>query len=518
MKRIFTLIAALFLSSGIFAQFPQKMSYQCVVRNTSGDLISSQDVGIRISILQGSSTGTMVYQETFNPNPTTNVNGLLSIEIGSGTPVSGIFSDIDWSAGPYFLKTETDPTGGTSYSIVGTSQLLSVPYALHSETAANIFSGNYSDLTNLPTTLAGYGITDGMNVSHAAYGITPTLITDWNTAFDWGNHAGLYRPIGYVPAWTDITGKPSFAAVATSGSYNDLSDQPIIPSSLWAESGSNIYFNTGNVGIGTSSPATSMHVHGNPVTSRGQLSLSAPSGEDIFLSFYESDIFKSYLWYDVSDEDLRLQNFTSGELNLQPYGGEVGIGTNSPRATLEINGQVMITGGSPAAGQVLTSDANGLATWEPPPTSTEDYVCFEVKRNAVYTWPTNASVQPVDFSTNSTVWRNDGGAFNQSNSRFTAPENGIYTFHGKIDFRNLTTGSLIYAFIRISGGTKNFYGTYSYANNTNEGAEVSVTLYMSAGQYAELWGYVNTGTPPAQVYANTSATYAFTWFTGAKVN
>jgi hypothetical protein len=442
MKRIFTLIAALFLSSGIFAQFPQKMSYQGVVRNTSGDLISSQDVGIRISILQGSSTGTMVYQETFDPNPTTNVNGLLSIEIGSGTPVSGIFSDIDWSAGPYFIKTETDPTGGTSYSIVGTSQLLSVPYALHSETAGNVFGGNYSDLTNLPTTLAGYGITDGMNVSHAAYGITPTLITNWNAAFDWGNHAGLYRPIGYVPDWADITGKPSFAAVATSGSYNDLSDQPTIPSSLWAESGSNIYFNTGNVGIGT----------------------------------------------------------------------------NSPRATLEVNGQVMITGGSPAAGQVLTSDATGLATWEPPSTPTEDYICFEVKRNAVYTWPTNGSVQRVNFSTNSTVWRNDGGAFNQSSSRFTAPENGIYTFHGKIDFRNLTTGSLIFAFIRISGGTKNFYGTYSYANHNSEGAEVSITLYMSAGQYAELWGYVNTGTPPAQIYSNTSATFAFTWFTGAKVN
>ncbi len=88
---------------------------------------------MRVSILQGSTTGTEVYKEIYNPNPQTNVNGLVTIEIGGGIPLTGTFSTIDWSSGPYFLKTETDPAGGTNYTISGTSQLLSVPYALYSK-------------------------------------------------------------------------------------------------------------------------------------------------------------------------------------------------------------------------------------------------------------------------------------------------------------------------------------------------------------------------------------------------
>ena len=72
---------------------------------------------------------------TFAQTPTTNVNGLVTLEIGDGTVVSGDFTTIDWSADSYFIKTETDPTGGTMYTITGTSQLLSVPYALHAKTA-----------------------------------------------------------------------------------------------------------------------------------------------------------------------------------------------------------------------------------------------------------------------------------------------------------------------------------------------------------------------------------------------
>jgi hypothetical protein len=109
------------------------MSYQAVIRNALNALVTNQAVGMQISILQDSVSGTAVYVETQTPN--TNANGLVSIEIGSGTIVSGTFSAINWANGPYFVKTETDPTGGTSYSITGTSQLLSVPYALHAKTA-----------------------------------------------------------------------------------------------------------------------------------------------------------------------------------------------------------------------------------------------------------------------------------------------------------------------------------------------------------------------------------------------
>lgn len=132
MKKIYSIIAGLLMTASVFAQAPQKMSYQAVIRNSSNALITSTPVGMQISVLQGSAGGTAVYVET--QTPSTNANGLVSLEIGSGTPVTGTFSGINWANGPYFIKTETDPTGGTAYTIAGTNELMSVPYALFSAT------------------------------------------------------------------------------------------------------------------------------------------------------------------------------------------------------------------------------------------------------------------------------------------------------------------------------------------------------------------------------------------------
>jgi hypothetical protein len=148
MKNIFTIITAVLITSTIWAQSPQKMSYQTVIRNTSNQLVTTQ-VGMKISILQGTESGTPVFVETHTPTP--NGNGLVSIEIGGGTPVTGTFAAIVWSAGPYFIKTETAVTAPlTTYTITGTSQLLSIPYALYS----NASGGGWSLTGNA-------GLTDG---------------------------------------------------------------------------------------------------------------------------------------------------------------------------------------------------------------------------------------------------------------------------------------------------------------------------------------------------------------------
>lgn len=128
------------ISNQVFAQAPNKVSYQAIVRNSSNALVANTLVGMRVRVLQGSASGTPIYTETHTP--TSNANGLVNVEIGGGTVVAGDFSTIDWSAGPYFIKTEIDPTGNNSnYTITGTSQLLSVPYALHAKTAESIVGG-----------------------------------------------------------------------------------------------------------------------------------------------------------------------------------------------------------------------------------------------------------------------------------------------------------------------------------------------------------------------------------------
>lgn len=159
MKKLYSFLAIIAFSLNIFSQAPEKMSYQAVVRDASDALIVSTTVGMQISILEGSSTGTPVYVET--QTPTTNANGLISIEIGNGTIVSGDFTTIDWSTGSYFIKTETDPTGGTSYTITGESQLLSVPYALFSKNSGGVAgaewttNGNNINNTNTGSVVVG---------------------------------------------------------------------------------------------------------------------------------------------------------------------------------------------------------------------------------------------------------------------------------------------------------------------------------------------------------------------------
>lgn len=341
--RKFTNLAVLLLFTFIFqlstvlAQSPKKFKYQTVVRNNTGAIVANQAVAFKISILQSSATGSVAYSET--QSKTTNDFGLVNLEIGSGINVSGSMNTINWANGPYFVKVELDINNGTSYITMGTSELLSVPYALYAEKAGTtnytetdpifaghiayginasnitnwnaafgwgnhtglyrpiswvpawsdinskpttiagygitdafngtwasltgkpalwdsswatiknkpafatvatsgnyndlsnkptLFSGSFADISNKPTTLAGYGITDAMSILHAANSVSAASISNWNTAFGWGNHAGLYRPVSYVPAWSEITSKPNFATVATTGSYNDLSNKPTL--------------------------------------------------------------------------------------------------------------------------------------------------------------------------------------------------------------------------------------------------------------------------------------------------
>ncbi len=183
MGKLFTILAAVLLTAGVFlpreasAQSPEKMSYQAVISDASNNLITDTEVGMQISILQGSASGTAVYTQT--QTPTTNANGLVSIEIGTGT-TSDDFTSIDWANGPYFIQTKTDPAGVTDYTITGTSQLLSVPYAMHAKTAQTVTS----EITE----------TDPVFESSPSSDIQSIDISNWKEAHTWGDHSQA----GYV--------------------------------------------------------------------------------------------------------------------------------------------------------------------------------------------------------------------------------------------------------------------------------------------------------------------------------
>lgn len=187
---------AAFLSSFQLAnaQSPEKLSYQAIVRDANNNLLTQQQVGIQISLLQGSASGIPVYVETHMP--TTNENGLITLEIGTGSVESGNFSLIDWANGPYFLKTETDPAGGSNYTITGTSQILSVPYAFYAKIADEVIHPpnetdpvykssvaaliTVEDTTKWNSKLNEYEETDPTFKQSVAAKITSTDTTRWN--------------------------------------------------------------------------------------------------------------------------------------------------------------------------------------------------------------------------------------------------------------------------------------------------------------------------------------------------
>jgi|GEM_PF-854969 len=150
-KSLFFFAVLLISAQILWANPPQGIKYQALIRDANHELVVNSEVSIRVSILQHDENGPQVYSEEHSAG--TNAYGLLEIVIGHGNPLSGNFSEIAWNEGSYFLKTETDPAGGNNFDLLSISEMLSVPFAFYAAETASIkddFSGDYSDLDNLP--------------------------------------------------------------------------------------------------------------------------------------------------------------------------------------------------------------------------------------------------------------------------------------------------------------------------------------------------------------------------------
>ena len=354
---MFSVVLLSFPGKLVNAQTPDKMSYQAVIRNASGVLVQNSPIGMKISILQGSTNGTPVYAET--RTATTNTNGLVTIEIGSGTPVTGTFSDIHWENGPYFIKTETDIEGGTNYAITGVSELLSVPYAQYAKTAETITGGiiesdpvfgahaanvissaligkwnNAYDWGNHANAgyIKSFTETDPVFGIHPANGITSALINNWNTAFAWGNHSTA----GYLTSYTETD--PIFGAHAASGITTSLIGN-------W-----NNAYSWGN------------HADAGYLTSFTELDPKIGSNTSGY----------SPKWDGTS--------MVAGSV-FQDASGNIGIGTNSPDAALDISsttGGLLIPRMTTAERDLIVNPAVGLQIYN---TSVN---CFNVWNGSVW--------------------------------------------------------------------------------------------------------------------------------------
>jgi hypothetical protein len=374
MKKIITIFTAALLAVNVFAQSPMKMSYQAVVRHSDGTLVTSSPVSMRMSILQGSATGTAVYVETHAVS--TNVNGLMTTEIGNGTVVSGSMSSIDWSNGPYFIKTETDPEGGTNYTITGTSQCTSVPYALY---AAN--SG-----------------TPGPQGPQGATGPQGPAGADGADGVDGVNGAtGPQGPQG-------VAGTNGADGLILNGS--SAGNTPYWNGTAWVTGSSNIYNNGGNIGINQTSPNYKLDVNGtmgvtgNFAVNTNRMVVNSTTGEttinndldkiglqigtndgreipSLKLYGYSSDndnggggleigdgSVVGMRIYRTNDNNFRITTgYMGASLSIMPQ-ANLGINTTSPTAKFHVAGNVRIEDGTEGADKVLTSDANGNASWQ----------------------------------------------------------------------------------------------------------------------------------------------------------
>ncbi len=390
MKKLFTaLMLMVLISANVFCQPPQAFKYQAVVRNSSGDIIANQAVGIQINIRNGLPLGQIVYQETHTVS--TNEFGLVNLEIGKGIPnvTMGTFDAINWSLNPKFLEVLVDPAGGTNYISMGTSELQSVPYALYSRIAANspwelngndiyFNNGNLGIGTSSPqyrldvwapgTTSTGIGVfrnslgenkivlrqnsngCGAMNLYNATGEASLALVGAGNSYINGGGlgigtttianaKLQIEGPDTYdamVKLNNTGTNGASFFMGSTNSAWGGGVNENLFVMGYGAPASSNIDLTvnpSGYLGIGTTAPSTNLVVKSAGYTHG--MYVNSSNDQPIFRIRQNSDESGSLYLYD------ELGNTTvgiSGGGNSYLNNGRLGIGTTGPLAGLHLVG------------------------------------------------------------------------------------------------------------------------------------------------------------------------------------
>jgi hypothetical protein len=298
-KSVFLVLIFLLQGMMLSAQVPGAFKYQAVIRNATGDIQAGKPVSLKISILSGTASGAVIYSET-HINKMTNQFGLIDVEIGNGTVSTGSFSSIDWGNNSYFVKIEIDPAGGTNYQSMGTSQLLSVPYALYAKDVRNNNDNDADPANELQE----------LQLSGSVLGLTKSTKT-------------VTLPSG---------------------------------PQTWVANGNNIYYNTGNVGISTQTPITKLQIgevysgvagNWNDTTRYGVLVGNETDFAYFGLSHEGGDQDHAVIQFgDNQDNTFRIYSTNSGnvrsELLRLTFDGKLGIGTKNPTQLLDVRGSIAL--------------------------------------------------------------------------------------------------------------------------------------------------------------------------------
>jgi hypothetical protein len=309
-KLTFATILCLFIISAIAQQVPQALNYQAVARTANGLIIPAQNINVRFSVLDATVNGTVVYQETHTT--ATNSFGLFTLSIGKGTVVSGTFSGINWSSADKFLKVEIS-AGTSTYQLQGTTQLLSVPYALYSEKTKLLAGNNTINITNGNTITGNYQaanntiLVNGNTIAGNYQPANNTILVNGNSI------AGNYQPGTGI----NITGN-TIAHNMIAGTGINITGNTISATgsnSFWQPDANGINYQAGSVGIGTASVA------GSRLTIQ-QVPTGGFSGA---LDIVSSDVFHTVFRFRNTTVNQEWQFMVGGSTNSAERPGALGI-------------------------------------------------------------------------------------------------------------------------------------------------------------------------------------------------
>ena len=370
------LLLILFMSLVSYSQTPQFFKYQAVVRDAAGLLAVNRIVSIRTSILAGSATGSSVYSET--QTLSTNDYGVVSLNIGNGTLVSGSFSTINWSLGNYFVKNELDITGGSTYVFMGTSQLVSVPYALYSEKSGNSISDHDTSATNEIQTLSVSG--NSLSVSG---GNTVSLPPDADS-----NPTNELQILSITGDSLHITNGNSVylsgAVDLDANPTNELQNLNLQNDTLSISSGNYVVF-PNDSDTDSTNEIQSISINNDTISLSNSNSIVIPqiSIAGTANQINVSNVLSNYTLSTPQDISTTSSPTFSGiTLSPNPLNLSSG-GTNAQ--LLPISGGIVYSNASQlqitpsgTAGQYLTSNASGTPLWTNPPTTGNMFVASSI--------------------------------------------------------------------------------------------------------------------------------------------